>query len=901
MTAGLVTPLHLAASLLALFAALGLAIVVLARPGGPSWRDPSRSGLDGRASELAVALGAVAFAAGQGLSGALVEGTGELVGWLRAGGLALIALGVSRRSVTDLRGAAVLMPVGPLPAAVVGAVAGGLAGLRALLGGRQTALVGAGLLAWGAAEALTQISPPASAAATTAGAVALGAWLWQASAQRLQAKFVTAFVASMLAVVVVIAGVLSEFGSTDLVREELRRLEDSSGRLAEQVESWPQEAIEAARPFRPAARQFQDLDDEQLATVYEAFFSTQDFFVFLDGEGATRHAYPEEVVSESLLLSVQRSDAVSELLDGAEGAGQLMTVAGRVVAVGGVQLSEGGPEGSLGALLTGRVVDGRWAAQAGPTDVELLVEIDGNASVVSGGLAETASEAVTALPSGGEAREALTFSDETWHAAASPVTNPGTGSQVARVVALSRADVIAQLARDQVQRLFLLALAAALFAGVVAAAVTGRLVAPIRRLTRTAERVREGELEAQTHIQSADEVGQLGRTFNAMTSSLAAQSWQLRDAASVQSRLRARLEALTSSMEDALVAVDADGKVITFNPAAERLVGRDVTDALGLPLDRVLEGRGPGDVPIPAALGDPQSTEVVAVQLLLETSDGQVVPTAATAAPVRDQEGEILGRVLVLRDVTREVEVERMKTEFLSNVSHELRTPLTPIKGYADVLAHRDVGPDATRRYAGEILASTDRLERIVGMIVDFAALDSGRLRLAQEPVAVSDLLNETVAEWRAVYRDREFRRRVADSVPPVLADQRMLRRCLDELIDNAVKFSPEGEPVSVTATEDSTSAMVRLSVRDRGVGIEPATAARIFSDFYQVDASETRSYGGLGLGLALVRRIVDGLGGTAAVESRGDRGSTFHLWLPAADAAARSTRQAEDGRRGPE
>lgn len=896
MTAGLVTPLHLAASLLALFAALGLAIVVLARPGGPSWRDPSRSGLDGRASEFAVAVGALAVAAGHGLSGALVEGTGELVGWLRAGGLVLVALGVSRRSVTDLHGMALLMPVGPLPAALVGTVAGGLAGLRALLGGRQTRLVGVGLLAWGAAEGLTQVSLPASAVATAGGAIALGAWLWQASARRLQAKIVTAFVASMLVVVVMIAGVLSEFGSTDLVREELRRLSGSSGRLADQVEGWPREAVEAARPFRPAARQFQDLDEDQLETVYEAFFSTQDFFVMLDHAGRPRHAYPD--VSESLLLGVRRSEVVSDLLDGTESAGELITVGGRVVAVGGVRLPNERPGDSVGALLTGRAVDGLWAARAAPTDVELLVEVDGNVSVVTGGLADKATQAASALPSGGEDRRTLSFSEETWHAAATPIVNPGSGAQVGRVAALSRADVIAQLARDQVQRLFLLALAGALLAGVVAAAVTRRLVAPIRRLTRTAERVREGDLEAQTGIEAADEVGQLGRTFNAMTSSLAAQSWQLRDAASVQSRLRARLEALTSSMEDALVAVDADGKVITFNPAAERLVGRDVTEVLGLPLDHVLEGRGPGDVPITAAVGAPQSTEAVAVQLLLDTTGGQVVPTAATAAPVRDQEGEILGRVLVLRDVTREVEVERMKTEFLSNVSHELRTPLTPIKGYADVLANRDVGPEATRRFAGQILASTGRLERIVGMIVDFAALDSGRLRLAQEPVAVSELVDETVREWRAVHGDREFRRRVPDSVPPVLADQRMLRRCLDELVDNAVKFSPAGEPISVTATEDSSSGMVRVSVRDRGVGIEPATAARIFSDFYQVDASETRSYGGLGLGLALVRRIVDGLGGTAAVESRGDRGSTFHLWLPTADAAARGTRQTGDDRR---
>lgn len=227
-----------------------------------------------------------------------------------------------------------------------------------------------------------------------------------------------------------------------------------------------------------------------------------------------------------------------------------------------------------------------------------------------------------------------------------------------------------------------------------------------------------------------------------------------------------------------------------------------------------------------------------------------------------------------------------MKTEFLANVSHELRTPLTPIRGYADVLARREVGPEATRRYAAQILASSARLERIVQMVVDFAALDSGRLRLEREPVGVSELVSETLADWRDRHPEREFTRRVARDLPPVLVDPGMLRRCLDELLDNAVKFSPGGEPVSVQArlAGDLPAPMVRLSVRDRGVGIEPQTAARIFSDFYQVDASETRPYGGLGLGLALVRRIIDGLGGDASVESQSDGGSTVHLLLPVTD-----------------
>ncbi|HVM00492.1 MAG TPA: ATP-binding protein [Egibacteraceae bacterium] len=893
MAASLLTPLHLAASLLALFAAAGLAIIVLTRPGRPT------AGSGGRGPATLAAVGAVAIAVSHGLSGALVTGLGDTVAWLRAAGLVLVAVGLSTRDVARLSSPAVLIPVAPLPAAVVSAVAGGLAGLRALVGGRRTALVGLALLAWGAAEWVAHTSATAASWLVLAGSLALGAWVWQASARRLQAKFVTAFVGSLLVVVVLMAGTLSGLGSADLVAEELRRLEGSAERLAQEIARWPEDAVSAGGPFAAAGEGFLRIgpeDENLLAVAYNAFFSTQDFFVLLGPRGEKLSAYSptEDLAVDSFVLGVAGTPTVERVLGGEAAAGDLITVAGQIVAVGAVRL-EDTPEEVLGVLLTGRVADDVWVESAAVPDVHVIVETGENFTAASEGV-ESASPRIVAQLADGATRQALTADGRVWYAAAQPIRDPG-GDPVGRVVAVSTSDVIAQLEHDMAQRLFLLALLGALFAGAVAALVTRRLVAPIRRLTTAAAAVREGDLEAEAAIDSPDEVGELGRTFNEMTVSLAAQSAQLREAATVQSRLRARMEALTASMGDALVAVDADGRIITFNPAAERLVGRAVDDVLGLPLEEVLRGRGPGDTAATAALGAPDSEEAVAVQLLLEREGREPVPTAATAAPVRDPDGQVLGRVLVLRDVTREAEIERMKTEFLANVSHELRTPLTPIKGYADVLARRDVGLDATRRFAEQILASSARLERIVQMVVDFAALDSGRLRLKREPVALSDLVGEALDEWRARHPERDFHRWVARALPPVLVDAGMLRRCLDELLDNAVKFSPGGEPVTVTAKLDTDlpTPMVRLSVRDRGVGIEPKTAARIFSDFYQVDASETRHYGGLGLGLALVRRIVDGLGGDASVESQADCGSTVNLLLPVADHSAAKEEEVDD------
>lgn len=927
--AGLSTPLHLAASLLALATAVGLAIVVGANARRARFADAYCLGL--------VALGALTFAAGNALAGALVDGAEEAIPWLRAMGLTLIALGLSARRLGRLTGAVALgvtalfpdalIPVAlaPLASAVgaltpptpsspiafaqsaplVAVIAGGVGALRGLLGGRQTALVGIALALWGAVEAVQLYSPSGAAWLTLAGAVALGGWLWQASQRRLLAKFVTAFVAALLAVVVLLATVLSSVGTSELVSDQLDRLRDFSQQLASQVsEDWPKDAIRSARAVSPAGGRFlslQSSDTTQLASLYDLSFASQDFFLTLDSSGRPINSYApgDNRIAPSFLLAISGSDLVASLLNDAKVGGSLVTIGGELVALGGVRLLPENPRAedvARGVLVTGRRVDQLWAAsEAAARGTGLAVEVGGRVATVSPDLpaAELVPQGAPSSPS------VVQVGSRTFYRAGTPVFEPETGQPLGRVFAIGTADAVADLQRAQARRLFLLALLGAVFAACAAALVSRRLVAPIRSLTAAAAAVREGDLGAHPQIESRDEVGDLGRTFNEMTASLAAQSAQLREAATVQTRLRARLEALTASMSDALVAVDSDGRIITFNPAAERLVGRDVAEVTGLPLSQVLVGRGPGEVDAADALGEPDGQEVIAAQVLLEAPQGRWIPTSVTAAPVRDISGKVLGRVFVLRDVTREAELERMKTEFLANVSHELRTPLTPIRGYAEVLARRDVGRESTRRFAEQILTSTGRLERIVGMIVEFAALDSGRLVPRPEPVDLGVLVADVLGAWRDRDGEREFRRRIPTHLPPVLVDRAMLGRCLDELIDNAVKFSPGGEPVVVSAALEpgeflrgyrgtsQRTRLVRLSVRDRGVGIEPETAVRVFSDFYQVDATETRHFGGLGLGLALVRRILDGLDGDARIESEVGKGSTFHLLLPVAEAQA--------------
>jgi PAS domain S-box-containing protein len=385
------------------------------------------------------------------------------------------------------------------------------------------------------------------------------------------------------------------------------------------------------------------------------------------------------------------------------------------------------------------------------------------------------------------------------------------------------------------------------------------------------------------------------------------QAGALQAAADDETRLRNRLEAVVAGMTDALLAVDAHGIITDFNEAAGQLLGVDAAGAFGRHIDEVMD------------LVDDDSSSLaprlVAMDAMpwarlasVRRSGAEEIPVAVSSGALRGSGGEVVGRVLVLRDLRREREVEQMKTEFLSRVGHELRTPLTGIMGYADILLRRDVPPERARQWHDEILQAGRRLLRIVEMLEFFASSGAGRILLRPESLDTRSLVNGLTAAWSDRLPEKmSIGRRVAADTPPVLADRRWLSMAIDELIDNAVKFSPDGGRIVVSASPTSApdpdqaavngqhgaagdggpsspgSGGVEISVSDQGVGMTPEENAAVFSDFVQGDSSDTRRFGGLGLGLAVVRRVVEGHGGQVSCRSVAGRGTTFTIALPAA------------------
>ena len=356
---------------------------------------------------------------------------------------------------------------------------------------------------------------------------------------------------------------------------------------------------------------------------------------------------------------------------------------------------------------------------------------------------------------------------------------------------------------------------------------------------------------------------------------------------------RTQLEQVFASTSDGFLVLDLEGRIVGLNRQGGDLLGVHVEEVVGRPLALALERLGPALAP--GESGAP------ALRALVETGTRPLAgdlalasPTRRTlrwqATPMRDLLGGTVGATVTLRDVTREREIDRMKTEFVSTVSHELRTPLTSIKGSLHLLlSDPSLALDEVQRQLVDIsLRNTDRLIRLINDILDISKIEAGQIQLKREPHRVGEFV-EAAAEGIAAFAESRgivVERRVPEDLPPVSVDLDRMVQVVTNLLSNAVKFSPAGSRVTLSAVR--AAGELTLSVTDRGRGIAPADMDRLFQKFQQLDSSAAREAGGTGLGLAICRGIVEEHGGRIAVESRLGEGATFTIWLPLpAEAAA--------------
>jgi two-component system phosphate regulon sensor histidine kinase PhoR len=457
--------------------------------------------------------------------------------------------------------------------------------------------------------------------------------------------------------------------------------------------------------------------------------------------------------------------------------------------------------------------------------------------------------------------------DESRIFAAAPMMSGGT---VVGVVQLS----VPRSWVDRALREVWKALGEALLAGVAAAVLLGSwraraLAAPVLELARAARRISAGDLSERANVRSRDEIGQLGETFNAMAE-------QLRQKLAAVNEERNKVAAILSSMSDAVVAVDLQGTILLLNRAAEDLLGLSSTTC-GQRLQEIL-GEHPLCRGLEAAFREGRDV----VEEFRSSSVGERI-LDLHATPLCGPEGEITGAVAVVRDVSDLRRAEHLRRELTANVSHDLRTPLTSIKGFAEtLLAGAMADPDTCRRFLTIIDSEATRLMKLVGDLMDLSRLESRAVSMEREAVCVDDLIGETLSRMRPQAERHGVTLR-ASAAPPVtaLADRDRILQVLTNLVDNGIKFTPEGGTVEISLVATPSEAVI--SVSDTGRGIPADDLPRVFERFYRVERSRSREAGGTGLGLAIARHIIEAHGGRIGAASRVNAGSTFTFTLPLA------------------
>jgi two-component system phosphate regulon sensor histidine kinase PhoR len=415
-------------------------------------------------------------------------------------------------------------------------------------------------------------------------------------------------------------------------------------------------------------------------------------------------------------------------------------------------------------------------------------------------------------------------------------------------------------------------------AGVVAlsASVARDLNRPLLDLAEATNRVGSVDRPPQVLLGNLHEVAALGRTFNNMSTRLAARIAELEED-------RHQLRAILSGMVEGVVALDAEQRILFVNERASQLLELSAPPPVGRRLWEVVRQRALLDV-VRKALEGPEPTRE-------EINWAGVTGRSLTLHAARLAGPPPRGAVLVVHDTTELRRLERLRQEFVANVSHELKTPLSVIKACVETLVE-GAAEDASARglFLQRIAEQSDRLYLLILDLLSLARIESGVELFQYEPVPVASVVHACLErhQTRAETRKQTLAVGATNGTPPakdddlaVWADEEALDQILDNLVDNALKYTPEGGQVRVswTVTDDQ----VCLEVSDTGIGIPAADLARIFERFYRVDKDRSRELGGTGLGLSIVKHLAQAMHGTVRASSVPDQGSTFYVCLPRA------------------
>lgn len=426
-----------------------------------------------------------------------------------------------------------------------------------------------------------------------------------------------------------------------------------------------------------------------------------------------------------------------------------------------------------------------------------------------------------------------------------------------------------------------------------------RIVGPVRLLGKAADQVANDDFSIQLPEEGHYELARTSRAFNQMVSSINEVRTKLLDQANALAaqahaaeRARSETDAVLNSVQDAIFLVGADRQVLWANQRTQEVFGVDLLRMNGFNRGEWIDafgkvftdGEGMRSLVINTFEhpGRPVS-EIVAIKWPVARE------LMMYSAPVTSQGGEYYGRVFAFRDVTKEREVDRMKTEFISLVSHEFRTPLTSIKGYTDLLTSGEVGEisEDQKEFLQIVQTNADRLMALINDLLDISRMEQGRVELREGTVDVVPLIQGSLVAMQLQVQSKQQRliMNLDQPLPPVRGDMARISQILTNLLSNAHKYTLAGGTITVSAAQEGE--MLRVSIADTGVGLTEEEQLHLFTRFYRAKNSATQDVGGTGLGLSITRMLVEMHGGTITVQSQPGKGSTFSFTLPIATDAA--------------
>ncbi|HPC02144.1 MAG TPA: ATP-binding protein [Syntrophales bacterium] len=403
---------------------------------------------------------------------------------------------------------------------------------------------------------------------------------------------------------------------------------------------------------------------------------------------------------------------------------------------------------------------------------------------------------------------------------------------------------------------------------------TSRLVTPIQEMELFTRKLQEGEISGTLLIHSADEVGRLARNINYMV-------MELQESARVANEEKNKLEAAFASMTDGVLVLDNDDRIEAMNGAFKSLLGIRRRDILGktlieafrnLELQEALDRFKKTVLPVAREIGIPgENPKVLEVNL----------------SAVQGYPGNGNKTMILFHDVTRLKKLERMRVDFVANVTHEIRTPLTAILGFIETLKEGALEEKETAiRFLDIISRHAQRLKRLVDDLLVLSDIETGEMRFHFETLSVKEVLDTLLplVEQKASAKSIAVERAISAELPAIRADRDRLSQIFLNILDNAVKFTPEGGKLRLRVSSDGQSALT-VEIGDTGIGIPKDEIPRLGERFYRVDKTRSRELGGTGLGLSIVKHLLKLHRGEMRIESQQGRGTTVTLTFPVAPA----------------